>query len=244
MVSRAVCLSWLAAFSACGRIGIDPIAGDAPLAIDADVTIGLVAHYAMEGDALDGARDSSGNQLDGICGTQCPGRGPGQVGLAATFDGASHYVVADAALLRPSAFSVVLWLRKDGGSGVTPVAKPQAMGTGASWELMTFGGRTGFCTDNDPGPAGERCTNGPPIVIGVWAFIAMTWDGTTKRLLIDGVEVAKESAETVFDTSAMMIGADRQNGVVGAPYTGAIDELRIYDRALDDTTLAALAALR
>ncbi|MBA3395823.1 MAG: LamG domain-containing protein [Deltaproteobacteria bacterium] len=247
MVSRAVCLAWLAAVAACGRIGIDPVAIDAPPDVDTpppDLTLGLVAHYAMEGAPLDGARDSSGNQLDGTCGGTCPGRGPGQIGLAATFDNTAYYVVNDDALLRPSAFTVALWLRRRSGPGVTPVVKPQVVGTGASWELVTFAGRTNFCTDIDPGAQGERCTNGPPLVLGAWSYVAMTWDGVTKRLLIDGVEVAKEVSGTVFDTSAMMIGADRQDGVIGEPYSGDIDELRIYDRALDDATLAALFTLR
>ena len=72
----------------------------------------------------------------------------------------------------------------------------------------------------------------------------MTWNGAVKRLLIDGVEVARESAVTVYDSSAMMVGADRQEGAIGVPYTGDVDELRIYDRALDDDALLALAALR
>ncbi|MDQ3364171.1 MAG: LamG domain-containing protein [Myxococcota bacterium] len=232
----------------CGRIAFEPIASDAPPATDAppviDVTRGLIAHYAMEGDPLDGARDSSGNQLDAACGPPCPGRGPGQVGLAATFDNAAFYVIGDAPLLRPAAFTVALWLRRRSGSGVTPVVKPQATGPGASWELVTFPNRTNFCTDADPGVEGERCTSGSPLVVGTWSYVAMTSDGATKRLLIDGVQVATGSGGTVYDASAMMIGADRQDGVIGVPYTGDVDELRIYDRVLDDAALAALAALR
>ncbi len=239
----------LGALAACGRIGIDPLARDAELPTsealpDADSRAGLIAHYSMDGDPPDGARNAAGPDLHAVCGTQCPARGPGQIGLAATFGTDAYYVVPDSSRLALPAFTVALWVRRAAGGGVTPVVKPQAAGTGASFELVTFGTRTTFCTDPDPGAGGEQCLRGPPLPVGTWTFVAMSFDGGTKRLVIDGIEVARETGVTVYDASPLMIGADRQDGVLGTSFSGSVDELRIYDRVLDDAALSAVFALR
>src|SRR5262249_7177951 len=76
---------------------------------------------------------------------------------------------------------------------------------------------------------------------GAWHHVAYTWDGTTNRLYIDGT--AATSTATSHDAGAVtyaFLGAT--GGALPADfYSGALDEVRIYDRALAVSEIAAMA---
>ena len=59
----------------------------------------------------------------------------------------------------------------------------------------------------------------------------MTYDGTTVRLFVNGVQVRTQSAPGAAMTTAgvLRIGG---NSVWGEYFKGLIDEVRIYNRAL------------
>ena len=67
--------------------------------------------------------------------------------------------------------------------------------------------------------------------VGQWQFVAGTYDGTTARIYVDGVQAASQAfSGNVGDSNAWRIGA------YGSPasgfFDGKIDNVRIYDRAL------------
>jgi hypothetical protein len=82
-----------------------------------------------------------------------------------------------------------------------------------------------------------------------WVHLAFTWDETQGvRLYVDGKLAAKKDAVAVYDTGLDQFGfatrvvsphqvQSRYNFMRG----GDFDELRIYDQALDDSQIAALA---
>jgi hypothetical protein len=65
-----------------------------------------------------------------------------------------------------------------------------------------------------------------------WHRIALTWDGAHRRLYADGVLVAEDVQERLADSyGKMVIGADK-NMRAGTYWTGRIDDVRIYTRAV------------
>jgi phage replication-related protein YjqB (UPF0714/DUF867 family) len=64
-----------------------------------------------------------------------------------------------------------------------------------------------------------------------WSFLAVTYDGTTQRIFINGNQVASTdvSGDIVSTAGALRIGG---NAVWGEFFQGAIDNVRLYDRAL------------
>ena len=75
---------------------------------------------------------------------------------------------------------------------------------------------------------------GPAVPVGVWTHLAWVWDFTANRseLYIDGVSVALgEASSTIEHTSESVIG--RHPSATTASFLGAIDEVRVYDHALD-----------
>jgi hypothetical protein len=71
---------------------------------------------------------------------------------------------------------------------------------------------------------------GVKVAANTWAHLAATYDGTTIRLYVNGVQVATgaQTAAISTSTSALAIGAN----FYGEYFNGLIDEVRIYNRAL------------
>ena len=88
----------------------------------------------------------------------------------------------------------------------------------------TFDGATGHADSEQAVPARR------------WSHLAMTYDGTTVKLFIDGDEVATRLTTGRILTTAdpLWIGGSRP---YGEHFRGRIDEVRIYDRALDRNQL-------
>ena len=88
----------------------------------------------------------------------------------------------------------------------------------------TFDGATGHADSEQAVPARR------------WSHLAMTYDGTTVKLFIDGDEVATRPTTGRILTTAdpLWIGGSRP---YGEHFRGRIDEVRIYDRALDRNQL-------
>ena len=71
-------------------------------------------------------------------------------------------------------------------------------------------------------------------IAGQWQYLAATFDGSTARFYIDGVQVASRSVtSSVGSSNNWRIGA--YGSVAGGFFDGLIDNVRIYNRALSDT---------
>lgn len=71
-----------------------------------------------------------------------------------------------------------------------------------------------------------------------WSHLAATWDGTTFRVYVNGVQVASKAIgqSIAATTSPLRIGG---NATWGEYFAGKIDEVRIYNRALSQAEIQA-----
>jgi sialidase-1 len=72
------------------------------------------------------------------------------------------------------------------------------------------------------------------ITDGQWHNIGFVWDGAYRSLYVDGVEVAKDTAAQKplkYATGGLHIGAGKTLDAA-AFFSGLIDDVRIYDRAV------------
>jgi hypothetical protein len=69
-----------------------------------------------------------------------------------------------------------------------------------------------------------------------WSHLAGTYDGTTLRLYVNGVQVASraQTGSIATTTDPLQIGGD---SFFGQYFQGTIDEFRIYNRALTATEI-------
>ena len=74
--------------------------------------------------------------------------------------------------------------------------------------------------------------------VNTWTHLAATWDGTTVRIYVNGVQVASKAiGQTILTTNgSLRFGG---NSVWGEYFNGKIDEVRVYKRALSQSEIQA-----
>ncbi len=80
-------------------------------------------------------------------------------------------------------------------------------------------------------PATGNVLGASALPVNTWTHIAATYDGSTSRLFVNGVQVASQAqtGSIATTTDALTIGG---NGFAGENWSGLIDEVRIYNQAL------------
>jgi len=169
----------------------------------------------------------------------------GQKAGALEFDGIGDYVETDF-VLNPmdGVFSAFAWI-KGGAPGQVIISQADGIGTGETWLGMdALGGNlmTGLR------PPGLRSPT-PPMVSdfvitdGQWHHvgIVVTAHGV-RNLYADGMRVAHDTQGVSLPSSngGMYIGTDKTLDA-GTFFSGLIDDVRIYDKALTVEVIAALA---
>jgi len=82
------------------------------------------------------------------------------------------------------------------------------------------------------------CAEGGTVTTG-WHLVTATFDGTTARLYVDNAQVASDTFSAPPNTNfPLYIG--RYYGASAYGWNGAIDEVRLYNRALTPTEVIAI----
>jgi Concanavalin A-like lectin/glucanases superfamily len=191
--------------------------------------------------------DGSGNGLDAECvDEQCPSLEAGRVGTAARLDGIDDRLrLLDIdALATPDALTLALWIDVDAvGLASYQDVLTKTLGSGS---FNSFG--LGF-PNTVPNLRlvmhdGTALTHVGEVAWprrGGWHHVAATWDGALARLYLDGIVVG-EAPHTALgvDEHPVLIGADINAELEGNYTAGALDEVRMYRRALAEDEILAL----
>ena len=235
----------LVAVAACGRLDFDPnAAGDGASTADAEIVAnGLVAYYKMDELAGNTAIDASGHGHDATC-TSCPTVVRGQLGNAFAFDGATEIlqVPSMADLDTTSGFTVAAWVDYPAAPATRGCVVTKGLGTMFfnSWALCIEPTQTIFFY-TVTGATPDALVSTAIVPTSAWHHVAITWDGTTKVSWLDAVDVIADDAVTDFDDQPIYLGSDLDNENIAAPYAGAVDDVRIYNRVLSRDELGLLA---
>jgi hypothetical protein len=146
-------------------------------------------------------------------------------------------VIADAPELRPSQLTIEAWIKPQPGAWV--VVGKQLGGWWANSfqiELRDATGGTLAFSISDPGEVWHIVISHVVPPYDAWSHVAGTWDGQMMILYLNGEVIASSpySGQIGYDDNPILIGADDDGaGVPGCCYfVGAIDEVRLSDRAL------------
>jgi hypothetical protein len=173
----------------------------------------------------------------------------GKYGGGLKFNGTSSCVsVADAPDLRlGEEFTLESWVRPEGELKHDPVVFKEGPGH-LNYALEVGRISTGDAEGaigTSSSPNHKETTGVNALQANVWNHLAVTFDGATLRLYVDGELVDSEHVEgaDAAREGALKIGCDSQ---YGEHFKGRIDEARIYNRALSEvevkTSMAALPA--
>ena len=233
-------ITWNAATATNGAHTLSALARDAAgnntTSASVSVTVtggvsGLVAAYGFNEGTGTTTADSSGNANTGTL-TNATWSATGKFGKAVSFNGSNAWVtIADSASLDlPSAMTLEAW--------VNPAA------LGAIWRCVVLKEQTGgliyalYAQTDTNQPSGhvfiasEFDTRGTGLLaVNTWSHLAATYDGTTLRMYVNGVLASSKAVSGAIKTSTgvLRIGG---NSIWGEYFSGLIDEVRIYNRAL------------
>lgn len=202
----------------------------------------LIAYFPLDGDYHDVVGGPAGT-----C-TSCPTPVAGHLGTAMHFDGATTCVsIADVGQLGPANLTISIWANEDSPLGMRECQVSKRVDVAGtpydSWQLETTTTATQESfTSNHGGPGNDQITANNAITPGVWHHLVATFDGFNEEIYVDGAlvnNVAGNSAQLNYDTNPAIIGCD-DNAGFSEHFLGALDELRIYNRALSAAEVQAL----
>ncbi|WP_218136248.1 LamG-like jellyroll fold domain-containing protein [Nonomuraea jiangxiensis] len=192
---------------------------------------GLVAAYPMNEGAGTAVGDTSGLGNTGTV-TSTAWTTGGRFGNALSFNGSSSWVtVPDSPSLRlTNGMTLQAWVRPAGVTSWRTVIMKQHAG-GLAY-VLAAGSDT-----NRPHVTIQTTTTlgdlGAPaqLPLNTWSHLAATYDGSALRLYVNGIQVAQtaRTGNIRADNAPLRIGG---NSVWGEYFSGLIDEVRVYNRAL------------
>jgi hypothetical protein len=198
---------------------------------------GLVAAYAFgEGGGTTSA-DQSGHAhvatLSNVTWTT------GRYGRALSFNGNSSIAeIADAADLDlASGMTIEAWIRPASTqTGARTIAAKSGTAGAFPYGLELRSGRPGGFVRL--GSTSVRADAPSSVAAKAWTFVATTFDGSAIRTYVGGRKSSEKQTSGTISASAspLELGA---NSVSGDRFKGAIDNVRLYSRALSSTELTA-----
>ncbi|MGD8415221.1 MAG: hypothetical protein PVF33_13360, partial [Candidatus Latescibacterota bacterium] len=187
--------------------------------------------------------DNSGSGNDGsIFGA--PTWTTGVIDLALDLNGTTDYglVPDDPTLDITGAITLAVWIKPE-KVGTQYVVKKAIISVTDGYELSLSTSGLAFVRFNQFTSANAYridTTTPYPTDGNTWMHLAATYDGSTIRLYVNGVEENSATASFSIVANSLDLGIGAQsNGTT--PFQGAIDDARVYCRALSATEIEALA---
>ncbi|MBA3845183.1 MAG: LamG domain-containing protein [Planctomycetes bacterium] len=221
------------------------------LRVEARADNGLVGGWKLDDGTGTTARDSSGGTNHGsLLGsprwtTSVPGAitrdDPGSL----RFDGVDDRVSAARPMTSTDNWTLSAWINPS----VLPQADAMVVYVGDN------PGGYGFSVDGNDGAPSSRLYGlfGAVVWIdsgydfpaaGAWYHVVMRRSAGTTTFWVNGAQTPNSSAGSAPNAPNAFFEIGHQPGEGGRWYTGAIDDVRVYDRAVGDTEIIALAAGR
>jgi len=236
------------ALAGCGRVsfdargdgggtddGRDGASADALDALTVDPALLLRFSFEQGGFLADTATGHDATCTN--CGAGAPGPRPGQQALEVD-NNDCFYVVADAALRPTTALTFALWMRIQVNQSQTMFGAPYMSDTDVnnSFEM--------YSVNDDVTTVSINTTANLPVSTpqNEWHHVAGVYAAGTLDAYLDGALVG--SAPTiapVYTAEPFMIACDRDAAVEIAHFSGNVDEVRLYSRALSAAEIAVLA---
>jgi hypothetical protein len=209
--------------------------------IDIDGTLdGTVSRYAADGDTTDSVGPNGGSAVGNLT------YAAGKSGQAFQFDGAGSGVsIPDSASLQfTNGFTLEAWVNPTDLSNDPIVMSKFGLSGDFHYELeLTANGGLRANVSGDGTTYDVLISGGGLIVPGMWAHVATTFDNGDWTLYVNGIAVAhKTSSVTSVYTGGsqpLLIGRDVTTRHY---YEGLIDNVGLYNRALDQSEVQAVYA--
>jgi hypothetical protein len=210
-------------------LGNGSVMKNLPLPAGAALYLPLEALSNPDGsDPVTSYADYSGAGHNATCSVaNCPS--PGAIGVngsAAAFNGQGQYLSVPGFINPAStAFTAGAWFNTDGLiSPYQPILQQtDGSGTGRTWLGLNPDG-TIYTALGGSGLTGQET-----VTAGTWHYAAVTYDGATLNLYLDGQLIANSAGAMEASDGDLLIGAHKN---LTRYFSGSIDEVAVFGRAL------------
>ena len=146
-----------------------------------------------------------------------------------SFDGSNDIInLGNQSIGGTTALSVLAWVYLDDTSNTTIIGKYASN----NWNIGIYSGLWfGIKTSGWGGITGDN----PPT--NEWAHVAGTWDGSTQKVYINGVENQSGSKTGTITYGSQDVIIGNLEGATGFYYDGKIGPILVYDKALTATEI-------
>ncbi len=205
---------------------------------EGELAVGLVNHGSIGGVAA--------------CeGDTCPAPFEGPIGSAGVFDGLDDCArIEHVPALAPEQFTLAMWAYREVPEPGFDAAftKPVGMLAYNTWRMTLQGDpKLGELLNVHVGLADDMGVDGyASLPLGEWKHFAATWTGDALTTYVDGVFVESLPSTLIeVDEHPVYVGCDDDHDPLGLVHFvhGALDDVRMYDRVLDEAEIAELHAL-
>jgi PKD repeat protein len=210
-----------------------------------DGTSNLVGHWRLD----DGTGTTAGDSAGTHPGTLRNGAAwtPGRVGQAIRLDGVDDYVDLGILDVAGSALTMAAWIRPDGF--LTDDGRILSKSTGTAEQDHFFmlstvdsGGYKLRFRLKAGGSTTTLVASSGALSTGQWVHAAAVYNGSAMILYLNGTEVGRVAKTGALTTGATVPVAIGRNPIAYGAFTGALDDVRLYSRALTVGDIQALIA--
>jgi hypothetical protein len=208
---------------------------------------GPAAYYTMDADKVNGAtvQDSSGNSLNGVIQGGVTAV-PGKIGQALQFDGKGGYIQVggDARTALADDLTIMVWVKTEGKRSETIASRYESSGSEIGYVFKTAADGTLALRlgggNNLSGKFFEVSDGANKVNDGQWHHAAIVIKlGLDVQFYVDG------GLSSVHSVGSLPGGKDTSltigRGATGsASFTGAMDDVRIYPRAVSSAEIAKI----
>ena len=197
---------------------------------------GLVAAYSFDEGSGTTVTDLSGNGNTGTL-KNTAWTNNAKFGNALVFDGSSSWItIPDSPSLHlTTGMTLEAWVNP---STITNNWRDVIYKFNDAYYLEATSDRGGVPAGGGTFATAGLVLGGAPLVANTWSHLAVTYDGATLILYVNGVQVASlsQSGNIGASTSPLQIGGDT---VYSQFFAGTIDEVRVYNQALSQLQIQA-----
>ena len=203
---------------------------------------GLVAWWSFDEDAdCPVASDGAGNRLGGIL--RDAARADGRRGKALVCAGGCVTVPENSRLFPTNSLTVECWVKSDVAGQTDKWFVNGVFGGGfTGYRMGLVGGKPCFQVPLTAWSHSLSAASALPL--GQWTHLAGTFDGCTLRIYVDGVESGKLERPGPMkpNTAPLCLGNFAEKHA--AHFTGLLDEVKVYDRALTPAEVSVQARIQ
>jgi hypothetical protein len=165
----------------------------------------------------------------------------GKIGQAFSFDGAASYIAEPNSSLNVGAtFTMTGWMKVNRARSDFHVILSKGPKTTGHYEIY-IAVTTGELRFFSPDLANSDVGSGYTIDDGKWHHVAISYNGSTMTFYVDGSQVATQVVSGTISNQTALLDIGKEAAVESPKFfSGSLDDLRIYNRALSPTEIQQL----